>query len=133
MKDLRTVNAIEFAWIGDAVITQYVRAYLIRTTDYKVNALQRESKRYVSAKAQARILEQLQGSLTPEEELVCKRGRNSHTGHTAKNADVGDYKAATALEALIGWLYLTEQTERLDEILTQMIRTVQGSEDQAGQ
>ena len=127
MKNLSTLHATEYAWIGDAVITQHVRAYLLKNTDYKVNSLQRESKKYVAATAQAKMLQDIFPALTEAEQTICKRGRNAHTGHAAKNAAIEDYKAATALEALVGWLYLTENTERLDWVLCQIIAIGEGT------
>ena len=122
MKNLNTLHATEYAWIGDAVITEHVRAHLLKNTDYKVNSLQRESKKFVAATAQAKILQAISPALSDEEQAVCKRGRNAHTGHAAKNASIEDYKAATALEALVGWLYLTENTARLQFVLSEIIR-----------
>lgn len=113
----RSIGATEYAWVGDAVMTAYVRERLVRETDYKTGILQKKSKQFVSAVAQARFLELLAPTLSEEERDVCRRGRNAHTGHTAKNATGEEYRAATALETLLGWLWLEGRRERLSELL----------------
>ena len=76
-----------------------------------------KSIKYVKAKAQAETLKDIENSLTEEEKEIARRGRNTQTHHIAKNASMQDYMYATAFEALIGYLYLTKQDERLKEIL----------------
>ena len=76
---------------------------------------------YVKAHAQAEVLKKLETDLTEEEKEIVRRGRNTQTHHIAKNASMQDYMYATAFEALIGYLYLTGQEQRLGEILNQIV------------
>ena len=78
--------------------------------------------KYVKASAQAKILEKIEKNLTEEEKKVVKRGRNTKTHSAPKNADLTDYMYATAFEALIGYLYVTEQQERLLQILEMCVK-----------
>ena len=99
----------------------YVRTHLTNTTNLKPHELHIKSIKYVKAKAQADILNKLEETLTEKEKDIVRRGRNTQTHHTAKNATVQDYMYATAFEALIGYLYLTKQDDRLSEILKQVV------------
>ena len=115
--DLILVSPLTWAYIGDAVYELYVREYLIRTTNLKPHRLHIETIKFVKASAQAKILYELEKVLTEEEKDIVRRGRNTETHSAPKNADLKDYMYATAFEALIGYLYVSEQKERLDEIL----------------
>lgn len=115
--DLTLISPLTWAYIGDAVYELYIRDYLIRTTNLKPHRLHIETIKYVKAGAQANILYKLEQYLTEEEKEIVKRGRNTETHSAPKNADMKDYMYATAFEALIGYLYVTEQKERLEEIL----------------
>ena len=94
-----------------------IRQYLINTTKLKPHKLHIEAIKYVKAGAQAKILEKIKQSLTEEEQEIVKRGRNAENHHLPKNATVQEYMYSTGFEALIGYLYLTKQDERLKEIL----------------
>ena len=83
--------------------------------------LHKKSVKFVSARAQASILKELEEFLTEEEKDIVRRGRNANPHSTAKNADIIEYKYATGFEALIGYLYLMENTQRLEEILNKCI------------
>ncbi len=112
-------NSLVLAYLGDSIYEQYVREYLINLGINKVNDLQEESKKYVSAKNQAHFLKtMLDKDMFNEEELdVIKRGRNAKTSSHPKNIDIITYKHATALESLIGYLYLSNKNFRIDEIM----------------
>jgi len=119
MKDEKQVNQMSpltWAYVGDAVYELYVRDYLIDTTNLKPNNLHKEAIKYVKAKAQAEILNNLQETLTEKEQEIIRRTRNTQNHHLPKNANVHEYMYATALEGLIGYLYLTKQQDRLDEL-----------------
>lgn len=119
MKDEKQINQMSpltWAYVGDAVYELYVRSYLIDTTNLKPNNLHRESIKYVKAKAQADMLHSLQEVLTEQEQDIVRRARNTQNHHLPKNANVQEYMYATALEGLIGYLYLTKQTQRLDKL-----------------
>ncbi|WP_133628806.1 Mini-ribonuclease 3 [Fonticella tunisiensis] len=115
--DVRMLNPLVWAYIGDAVYEVYVRSFIISNTKKNSHDLHVESIKFVKAGAQSEILEELMPYLTEEEQNVVRRGRNTRTGHVPKNADVIDYRRATALEGLIGYLYLMKRFERIDEIM----------------
>ena len=119
-KDVDEVNMLSplvWAYIGDGIYETFIRVNLVNGSNAKPHKLHIESIKYVKAKAQADILKKLQDSLTQKEQEIVKRGRNVQNHHVAKNANVADYAMSTAFEALIGYLYLTKQDERLKEIL----------------
>lgn len=117
-----TMNNLVLAYIGDAVYELYVREFLIKTGISKVKELQKSSIKYVSAIAQASILEDLlnAGILSEEEIDIVKRGRNAHS-HSNKTTDIVTYKKATGLETLVGYLYLNNR-ERLDELMKEVLK-----------
>ncbi|MDG5473739.1 Mini-ribonuclease 3 [Jeotgalibacillus sp. ET6] len=121
--DPKQLNALALAYMGDAVYEQYVRHHLLLQGTVRPNFLQKASIQYVSAKGQCFVLRALtQDSFFSEaEEAVIRRGRNAKSGTVPKNVDVQTYRYSTAFEALIGYLYLTEQQERLDEVVSQSI------------
>ena len=116
-EELKLISPLTWAYIGDAVYELYIREYLIKNTNLKPHKLHIETIKYVKASAQAKILQNIEEFLTEEEKEVVKRGRNTKTHSAPKNADLTDYMYATAFEALIGYLYVTEQSKRLEEIL----------------
>lgn len=123
-KDKREINLMSplvWAYVGDAVYELYIRSYLVSTTKLNPHKLHIEAINYVKAGAQAKILEELMEELTDEEKEVVRRARNTENHHLPKNADVREYMYSTAFEGLIGYLYLTKQQERLEEILKKCI------------
>lgn len=120
--------ALVLAYVGDAVYELAVRGHLVNTGLVRVNRLHGEAVKYVNAGAQARILKALEGSLTEEEAAVVRRGRNAKSPHTPRGAGVIEYRHATALESLIGYLYLKGDTARLSEIMDMALKTVEKSE-----
>ena len=116
-KDPRELNPLQMAYIGDTVHDLFVRSRLL-LHPASVGRMHRQAVRMVSAGAQARMLERIEPELTQEEADIARRGRNSQAKHAApKHADPADYAHATALEALWGYLYLSGQTARLDELM----------------
>lgn len=115
-KQINQMSPLTWAYVGDAVYELYVRYYLVDNTNLKPNNLHKEAIKYVKAKAQAEILYKLQDYLTEEEQDIVRRARNTQNHHLPKNANVQEYMYATALEGLIGYLCLTKQNDRLDEI-----------------
>lgn len=113
------MNVLVLAYLGDAVYEVFIRDYLIKKKISNVNDLQKESLYYVSAKSQANILKKLIDNdfLTTEELDIVKRGRNFKNSRHPKNCDVVTYKHATAFETLIGYLYLSNKNDRLNEIM----------------
>ncbi len=117
VEEVKQLSPLTWAYIGDAVYELYIRTYLINNTKLKPHELHLKSIKYVKAKSQAEILEKLEQILTEEEKDIVRRGRNTKVNHSAKNASVQEYMYATAFEALIGYLYLTNQEQRLKELL----------------
>ena len=121
--DLNLINVITLAYIGDAVYEVYVREYLIKNGIAKVEDLQKESVKYVSAKSQCKILSYLMdNNLLTENELdIVKRGRNYKRASHPKNTDIITYKMSSGFEAMIGYLYLNNENERLNEIMNYIL------------
>lgn len=113
------VNALVLAYLGDTIYENYVRHYLINKGIGNVNDLQTESINYVSAKNQAKFLEDMINNdfFSDEELSVIKRARNYKSNSHPKNTDIITYKHATALEAIIGYLDLKNNKSRIDEIM----------------
>lgn len=116
------VNVIELAYLGDAYYELIVRKYLIDLGIRKVDNLQKSSVSYVSAKAQADILRNILDSLTAEELDIVHRARNYKRNTHPKNTDILTYKHSTAFEALIGYLYINNNLDRIDELLKNVWR-----------
>ena len=112
----KEINVLVLAYMGDTIYERYIREYLIKKGISNVNDLQKESINYVSAKAQAKFLTELvdKNILSVQENDVVRRARS---GKHPKNCDILTYKHATALEALIGYLYLENKIDRIDYIM----------------
>ena len=121
--DVRNINVLVLAYLGDTIYEDYIRRYLIRRGLANVNDLQTESIKYVSAKSQSMFLTKLiDENFFSEEELdVIKRARNNTSKAHPKNTDIITYKLATGLEALIGYLDLIDNKERIDEIMKKIL------------
>lgn len=119
--EARLLSPLVWAYVGDSVYELFVRTKLTNKSNAKPHKLHIESIKYVKAKAQADILKKIQDKLTDDEKDIVRRGRNTENHHVAKNANVADYSQSTGFEALIGFLYLTKQDERLEEILNMCI------------
>ncbi len=121
------LKSLALAYMGDAVYEIYVRRHLLQSGKVKPNHLHRAGTAYVSAKAQCKVLfRMMDENLLSEEELaVVMRGRNAKSGTVPKNTDVQTYHYSTAFEALMGFLYLTEKIERLEELIVKSFRFVE--------
>ena len=102
--------------MGDAVFEMYVRKMLLSAGNQPVNVLNKQARGLVSAAAQAEMYHRVAPYLTQEEQAVMKRGRNLHSTSKAKNADTSEYRHATGLETLFGYLFLRNEHERLAEV-----------------
>ena len=122
------VSPLSLAYIGDAVYEVYIRSYIMRSDNMPVAKLHKAATRYVSARAQAQIVKSIMDDFTAEELSVYKRGRNAHSYTSAKNADIVDYRMATGLEALLGYLHIKKDTARLEEIITKCIDVINSEE-----
>lgn len=120
--DVNQMSPLVWAYVGDSVYEQFIRNYLVTNTKYKPHKLHIEATKFVKASAQAEILKKLEEELTGEEKEIVRRTRNTQNHHVAKNASVQDYMYATAFEGLIGYLHLTKQKDRLEEILDMSLK-----------
>ena len=111
--DVCSYSPLALAYMGDAVYEVLIRTRVMNRGSMQVNKMHKKSASLVKAEAQARMIQALQEELTEEETAVYKRGRNAHSASSAKNASIRDYRMATGFEALVGYLYLTGQYERL--------------------
>lgn len=117
--DLKQLNALALAYMGDSVLDMYVRYYLIAQGNVRPHRLHVEATKFVSAKAQAAIVGQLleEHFLTEDEVAVFKRGRNAKSGSIPKNTDLNTYRYSTGFEAVLGYHYFQGEHDRLDEIM----------------
>lgn len=111
---------LALAFVGDSVFDLYVREY-VRASGLNTHMLHREAVKFVSAHAQAEAFIAIEAQLTPQEEYIYRRGRNTKPTTVPKNAGVKDYRSATGLETLVGYLFLTGQLERLDELMGKIL------------
>lgn len=119
---MNNINSLNLALLGDAVYDLYIREYLIKKYNMKVNDIQTKLISYVSAKSQALVMEEMinKNILTEEEMAVYLRGRNAKVKCKPKNASIIAYKVATGFEALLGYLYLHNKT-RLEAIIKMIL------------
>ncbi len=116
-QDIRTYSALTLAYIGDVVYDLIIRTVVVGRGNRPVNDLHRITVKYVSASAQAKMAQAIAQELTEEEKTVYRRGKNTKPHTTAKNASVSDYLKATGFEAVLGYLYLTDQLDRALELV----------------
>ena len=112
------LNPLVWAYVGDCVYELYVRTNLVNHSKQNVGLLHKQAIKIVNAKSQAKCLKNIMDKLTKEEQEIVRRARNTQSNSVPKNADIIDYKYATAFEGLLGYLYLTKQYERLKEIFS---------------
>lgn len=124
MMNLKNNNVLQLAYMGDAIYEVYIREFLINKGIVKVNDLQKNAVKYVSAKAQANFLMSLinENFFDDIELEIIKRARN-HKSRIPKNTDIVTYKYATSLEAVIGYLYLSNNKGRIDKIMEYILNT----------
>lgn len=116
-RDIRSYSPLALAYIGDAVYDLLIRTEVVAQGNIPVNRYHKQVSAIVKAEAQAELVHLLLEELTEEEKDIYKRGRNANSYTKAKNASLGEYHRATGFEALIGYLYLTEQYARITELL----------------
>ena len=118
-QDIRSYSPLTLAYIGDGVYELVIRTILVKKGNCPVNRMHKKASSLVKASAQSAIMEKIEDQLTEEEHAVYRRGRNAHSPTMAKHATMADYRRATGFEALIGYLYLSEEyTRMLDLICT---------------
>ena len=116
-QDLRSYSPLTLAYIGDGVYELVIRTILVKKGNCPVNQLHRRASSLVKAGTQSQMMEVLEPLLTEEEFAVYKRGRNAHSPTMAKHATMADYRRATGFEALMGYLYLKEEYQRIVELV----------------
>lgn len=112
-------SPVVLAFVGDAAYSLFVREGLVLSSDYKTGELQKMSSAQVSAKGQASLFSKIEGKLTEEEREIFLRGRNAKKPTKSKSASVAEYNISTGFEAVIGFLYLSGDYQRISELLTE--------------
>lgn len=120
----KAYSPLALAFIGDAVYETFIREQILLRANTSANKLHRQAVSFVCAGGQSRAVKELLPLLTPEEEEVFKRGRNAHSASVPKNANVTEYRAATGFEALLGYLHLTGQALRLNELMQKSFEVI---------
>ena len=123
--DIKSMQPLALAFLGDAVYEIYVREYVMAKGYRTINSMHRETIKFVRAKSQCKAVKRILPELTETEESVVRRGRNANPHTVPKNADVEDYRYATALESLFGYLKLTGQKERLEQLMDDVIAAIE--------
>lgn len=123
------LGTLELSFVGDGVYELLVREHLASFGAMPVKKLHLLAVEFVRAKAQSAAVEIIAPLLTPQEEAVYKRGRNATGVHAPKNTDLMDYRRATGLEALFGWLYLSGETVRIEELFAKILEAAPASEE----
>lgn len=116
-KDIRSYSPLALAYIGDAVYDLLIRTEMVAGGNSQVKKYHKQVSSIVKADAQAEMVHVLLEELTEEEHEIFMRGRNANSYTKAKNAATGTYHRATGFEALLGYLYLTEQYERITDLI----------------
>jgi ribonuclease-3 family protein len=120
--DVRQLNPLILAFIGDAAYELYIRGHILTvSSELSPHKMHVEAIKYVKAHAQSEFVKMIMDELTEEEVYYFKKGRNAKSGTVPKNADVQEYRYATGFECLVGYLYLTEQDERLEYIFDRIV------------
>ncbi len=124
-QEARRLNPLQLAFLGDGVYELFIRGYLLSdNTELNVHRLHKEAITYVKAHGQSEVIKGIEKELTEEELYIYKRGRNAKSATVPKNADVTEYRFATGFEALVGYLYLIDNEERLGFILKRSLEII---------
>ena len=127
LRDINNISMLGLAHIGDGVYELLTRTMLCSDGNKKVTELHKKSVAIVNAPAQAAAMERLLPHLTADELAIYKRGRNATVNSVPQKADIGQYHAATGLEALFGWLYLQGRTERINDLYSVCVEESDGT------
>ena len=127
LRDINNISMLVLAHIGDGVYELLTRTMLCSDGNKKVTELHKKSVAIVNAPAQAAAMERLLPHLTADELAIYKRGRNAKVNSVPQKADIGQYHAATGLEALFGWLYLQGRTERINDLYSVCVEESDGT------
>ena len=127
-KNWALLNGLALAYVGDAIYEIYIREHLVQIGQTRPNQLHKIATKYVSAKAQNSLMHDMlaeENFLTEEEVAIYRRGRNAKSHTSAKNVAVTTYRVSTGFEALMGYLHLSKQTERMEELINWCIQKVE--------
>ncbi|WP_317367073.1 ribonuclease III domain-containing protein [uncultured Tyzzerella sp.] len=114
--DIRQYSPLALAYMGDCIFDLCVREYILKQANMSANKLHQKSKALVNATSQSKMYKSLLDMVSEEEKAILKRGRNANSNTKAKNSTMIDYKNATGLEALFGYLYLKGEQQRISEL-----------------
>lgn len=120
-QDINQMSPLVWAYVGDCVYELYIRTYLVDTTKLNPHKLHIEAIKYVKAGSQAEFLKEFYENLNDEEKDIVRRARNTNNHHLPKNSNIQEYMYSTAFEALIGYLYLNKNYNRIKEIIEKFI------------
>lgn len=126
--DLVNYPPLTLAYIGDAIYEIIIRTYVVTNMNVQVNKLHKQTSNLVKAQAQANMIQSLYDELTENERKVYKRGRNAKSVSMAKNASMSEYRTATGFEALMGYLYLNNESERMISLIKKGISNLEERE-----
>ena len=110
-------SPLALAYIGDGVYEVFIRTYVINKGNRQVNKMHRASRELVKASTQSKIYHIIEPMLTEDEKVILKRGRNAKSASSPKNGDISEYRHATGVEALIGYLYIDGNISRIEELV----------------
>lgn len=119
--DIKTYSPLTLAYIGDGIFDMVIRSIVVDRGNTSANQLHQHTSHIVKAATQAKMMNAIMGQLSDEERDVYRRGRNAKSHTMAKNASMSDYRNATGFEALMGYLYLTDQLGRIMELVKEGI------------
>lgn len=122
--DIRRYSPLALAYIGDGIYYLVIRSMVVGKGNTQANQLHRQTSQLVKAQSQSKMIEVIKPVLTEEEMAVYKRGRNAKSPTMAKNATMSDYRRATGFEALMGYLYLENQMERMMELIKKGLENI---------
>ena len=122
--DPHTLGSLALAFIGDTVFDLITRGAVVSEGNFPVNIMHRKAKAIVNAASQSKMYSVIEGMLDDEELAVMKRGRNAKSHTSAKNQSIVDYRRATGVEALFGYLYLLERYDRIEELYNAGIKEI---------
>ena len=123
--DINTYSPLTLAFIGDCVFDLVIRSVIVCRANRQPNKLHKLKANVVKAQTQSEMAKALMEDMTEEEGAVYKRGRNAHSFSSAKNASIQDYRRATGLEALVGYLYLLNRSDRILELISLGLRKLE--------
>lgn len=123
--DIRTYSPLALAYMGDSVFDMCVRTYILKKANTTPNKLHNKAKSYVNATSQSKMYKYIIEKVSEEEISILKRGRNANSHSVAKNSTISNYKNATGLEALFGYLYLKKDNKRILEIFEMCLKALE--------